>query len=146
MMKKYLVTVESKEYNPIKHEWEDKQFSGEFEASNAKDAKSSAKEAYADDLDTEPGEIKIIKCEQFIEIKTTEQFNEIRNLQVAKEIDTRDEVTKVVEKLKAEHKSYTIFSLQYEEGWYITYGIKWANNIGYYVLEGNYMLPNDIDA
>lgn len=145
-MNKYLITVESQEYNPIKYEWEAKQFKGEFEGKKPEEAEREAKDVYAHELDTEPKEIKIIKCEKFIEIKTTEQFNEIRNSQGAKEIDTRKEVSEVVEKLKKENKSYTIFSLQYEEGWYISYGIRCVNNVGYYVLEGNFTLPNEIDA
>lgn len=84
------------------------------------------------------------ELEFFTEIKTTEQFHEIRNTQNATEISTRKELTEVVSKLQNKNKSYTIFSLQDE--WYITYGVRWANNIGFYVLEGNFTLPNDIDA
>lgn len=85
--------------------------------------------------------------EKFIVIETIEQFIKIRDLQNAKEICTRKEVGEVVEKLKNENKNYTIFSLQddSEGGWYITYGVRWVNNIGYYVLEGNYKLPNDLE-
>lgn len=84
--------------------------------------------------------------EKFIDIETIEQFMKIRDLQNVKEISTRKEVGEVVEKLKNENKNYTIFSLQDDsEGWYITYGVRWVNNIGYYVLEGNYKLPNDLE-
>ena len=87
-------------------------------------------------------------AEQFTEIKTAEQFIEIRDSQKAREIITRSDVEEVVNKFKAENKPYTIFSFQDSNDgspWYITYGIRWANNIGYYVLEGNFTLPNDID-
>lgn len=85
--------------------------------------------------------------EKFIVIENIEQFIKIRDLQNAKEICTRKEVKEIVENLKKEKKGYTIFSLQddSEETWYITYGVRWVNNIGYYVLEGNYKLPNDLE-
>lgn len=85
--------------------------------------------------------------EKFIVIENIEQFIKIRDLQNAKEICTRKEVKEIVENLKKEKKDYTIFSLQddSEETWYITYGVRWVNNIGYYVLEGNYKLPNDLE-
>lgn len=38
-MNKYNVTIESKEYNPVKHIFEDKQFSGEFESKSERGVK-----------------------------------------------------------------------------------------------------------
>ena len=85
--------------------------------------------------------------EEFIVIENIEKFIKIRDLKKKKEICTRKEVKEIVENLKKEKKDYTIFSLQddSEETWYITYGVRWVNNIGYYVLEGNYKLPNDLE-
>lgn len=68
-MKKYKVTIESNEYNPIKRVSEPRQFSGEFEAKNKRAARNQAKNDYAFELDTEPSEIKIIKVELIPEKK-----------------------------------------------------------------------------
>jgi len=91
--------------------------------------------------------MNIKENEQFTEIKDSEQFRTIRNSQNARELCTRADVAEIVEKLQSEGKQYTIFSIQDESDipWYITYGLRWGNNIGYYVLEGNFTLPNDID-
>jgi hypothetical protein len=62
-MNKYLVTIESNEYNPTAHKFESKQFSGEFEAKTERGAKTKAKNLYGYELDTEPSEIKIISVE-----------------------------------------------------------------------------------
>jgi hypothetical protein len=62
-MNKYLVTIESNEYNPVKHQFELKQFSGEFEAKTEKAVKTKAKRTYAELLDTESSEIQVIKVE-----------------------------------------------------------------------------------
>jgi hypothetical protein len=62
-MNKYLVTIQSNEYNPIKHGFELKQFSGEFEAKTERGVKTKAKRTYAQLLDTESSEITIVKVE-----------------------------------------------------------------------------------
>ncbi|NFI55863.1 hypothetical protein FDB61_15625 [Clostridium botulinum] len=83
-----------------------------------------------------------------MEIKNSQQFIEIRDSQNAREIATREGLVEVVNKFQNENKEYTIFSIQDENDgspWYVTYGIRWANNIGYYVLEGNFTLLEDID-
>ncbi|HBJ1645897.1 TPA: hypothetical protein LA462_000351 [Clostridium botulinum] len=81
-----------------------------------------------------------------MEIKNSQQFIEIRDSQNAREIATREELVEVVNKFQNENKEYTIFSIQDDDSsWYVTYGIRWANNIGYYVLEGNFTLLEDID-
>lgn len=85
----------------------------------------------------------------FTKITSAEQFEEIRELQNAREIMSRSGLEEVVNKLKAEGKEdYTIFSIQDENDGspsYLTYGIKRVNNIGYYVLEGNFTLEEDFD-
>ncbi|WP_394885004.1 hypothetical protein [Clostridium butyricum] len=85
----------------------------------------------------------------FTKITSAKQFEEIRNLQNAREIMSRSGLEEVVNKLKEEGKEdYTIFSIQNEnDGWpsYLTYGIRRVNNIGYYVLEGNFTLEEDLD-
>ncbi len=83
-----------------------------------------------------------------MEIKNSQEFIEICDSQNAREIATREHLEEIVNKFKAENKPYTIFSIQDENDgspWYVTYGIRWANNIGYYVLEGNFTLLEDID-
>jgi hypothetical protein len=62
-MNKYNVTIESKEYNPISHKYELKQFTGEFEAKSERSVKTKAKRVYAELLDTESSEINVIKVE-----------------------------------------------------------------------------------
>jgi hypothetical protein len=59
-MNTYIVTIESREYNPIKHKFEDRQFEGEFQAKTEKGAKTKAKRVYAIELDTEPKEINVV--------------------------------------------------------------------------------------
>lgn len=85
----------------------------------------------------------------FIKITSSEQFEEIRALQNAREIMSRSGLEEVVNKLKEEGKdTYTIFSIQDENDGspsYLTYGIRRANNIGYYVLQGNFTLEEDFD-
>lgn len=61
---KYNVTIESKEYNPIKRAWENKQFSGEFESKSVRGAKIQAKSFYAMELNTDKEEINIISVEE----------------------------------------------------------------------------------
>lgn len=62
-MNTYIVTVESREYNPRTHKFENKQFSGEFEAKAEKGAKTKAKRFYAMELDTEANEINVVSVE-----------------------------------------------------------------------------------
>jgi hypothetical protein len=59
-MNTYIVTIESSEYNPIKHIFEDRQFEGEFQAKSERGVKTKAKNFYAMELDTEPKEINVI--------------------------------------------------------------------------------------
>lgn len=61
---KYNVTIESKEYNPVKRQWENKQFSGEFENKSVRGAKMQAKNFYAIELNTDKEEIDIISVEE----------------------------------------------------------------------------------
>lgn len=89
-----------------------------------------------------------IENENFTKIENAEQFFEIVNNQQAREVCTRMEVAELVQKFKADGKEYTILSHQdANDGspWYLTYGIRCGNNIGYFVLEGNFTLPDDID-
>lgn len=85
----------------------------------------------------------------YTNIRSAEQFEEIRELQNAREIVSRSELEEVVNKLKEEGKEdYTIFSIQDDndgEPSFITYGIRRVNNIGYYVLEGNFTLEEDFN-
>lgn len=85
----------------------------------------------------------------FTKITSAKQFEEIRNLQNAREIMSRRGLEEVVNKLKEEGKeNYTIFSIQDENDGspsYLTYGIRRVNNIGYYVLKGNFTLEEDFD-
>lgn len=85
----------------------------------------------------------------FTKITSAEQFEKIRVLQNAREIMSRRGLEEVVNKLKEEAKEdYTIFSIQDENDGspsYLTYGIRRVNNIGYYVLEGNFTLEEDFD-
>lgn len=85
----------------------------------------------------------------FTKITSAEQFEEIRASQNAREIMSRRGLEEVVNKLKEEGKeAYTIFSIQDENDGspsYLTYGIRRVNNIGYYVLEGNFTLEEDFD-
>lgn len=62
-MKRFLVTVESKEYNPLTKQWEKRHFTGEFEAENALKVRAKAKEFYAVQLDTTKDEIKVIETQ-----------------------------------------------------------------------------------
>ncbi|WP_307993120.1 hypothetical protein [uncultured Clostridium sp.] len=80
-------------------------------------------------------------------IKSTEEFIKIRNEQGLREIYTRKEIKEITNKLQLKNKEFTILSIQDENDGtpsYITEGIRWCNNIGYYVLEGNFSLENDI--
>jgi hypothetical protein len=58
-MNTYIITIESREYNPRTHKFENKQFEGEFQAKTEKGAKTKAKRVYAMELDTEPKEINV---------------------------------------------------------------------------------------
>lgn len=81
-------------------------------------------------------------------ITTTTQFYEIVESQNENMIYTRQELKEKVEKLQSQNKDYTIFSINDENDGtptYITFGITWANNLGFYVLEGNFKMPNDLD-
>jgi hypothetical protein len=62
-MNTYIVTIESREYNPRIHQFEDKQFEGEFQAKSERGVKTKAKNFYAMELDTEPKEINVVSVE-----------------------------------------------------------------------------------
>jgi hypothetical protein len=62
-MNTYIVTIESREYNPMTHKFENKQFEGEFQAKTEKGAKQKVKRCYAMELDTVPKEVKIVSIE-----------------------------------------------------------------------------------
>lgn len=86
--------------------------------------------------------------ELFTKIENSGQFNKICASQKVNKLDTSADMVEAVEKFKSMNKEYTIFSIQSTQDEDIkcnlAYGIVWDNTIGFYVLEGNFTLSDNI--
>lgn len=80
-------------------------------------------------------------------IKGAKEFIKICNEQGVRGVYTIKEINEITNKLQLKGKDFTILSIQDENDGtpsYITEGMRWCNNIGYYVLEGKFSLEKDI--
>lgn len=95
------------------------------------------------------GKIKnVVLVDNYTEIISSIQFGNIVISQGAREVYSIKEVEKLVYEFQSENKNYTIFTHKDENDGsdsYISYGIGSVNVIGYFVLEGNFTLPYELD-